>query len=75
MRASCRKTDFRTRKQKRKRSGNRRHFVIERGKSKGFSSTSSGFTIRSKGSSSWKLSNVCRMTYIGPRVHCKNETV
>lgn len=49
MKASCRETDFRTHKKKRKRSGNRRHFVTERQKSKRFSSTSSGFTILEPG--------------------------
>ena len=73
MKASCRETDFRTHKKKRKRSGNRRHFVTERQKSKRFSSTSSGFTIRSKRCSSWNLRNVCRATYVSPRVQSKNE--
>lgn len=75
MKASCRETDFRTQKKKGKRRGNRRHFVTERQKSKGFSSASSDFTIRPKICSSWNLRNVCRATYISPSVQSKSENV
>lgn len=75
MRASCGKIDFITHEKKRKVRGNMRHFVIDRGKSKGFSSMSSGFIVRSKGSSSWNMRSVCRVPLMGPRVQCKNENV